>query len=204
MPFRLFLMLLSLLPFMTDSNPDPDENPDPDPDPDDLGDKGKAALKTEREARKAAEKAAKDAQAELARMKSEAQKAKDAEAAEQGKWKELAEQRETEVSSLTGERDGLKAERDALAEYVKADIAAVTKAVKDAKDHPAAKALMDFHPGDDADPTALLAWAQKAKPRLGELDKVPVRGNGPDPKPGAKNVDEKQATAQARRVVRPI
>lgn len=204
MLFRMLFMLLSFLPFMVDPDPDPDPNPDPDPDPDDLGDKGKAALKAEREARKAAEKAAKDAQDKLDAIEAKQREADDAAAAEQGKWKELAEKREAETTTLTGERDGLKTERDTLAKYVKADIAAVTKAVKDAKDHPAAKALMDFYPGDDTDTTALLAWAAKAKPRLGELDKVSVRGNGPDPKPGHKDIDEKKASAQARRSVRPI
>lgn len=204
MPLRMFLMLLSFLPLFPDPDPDPDPNPDPDPDPDDLGDKGKAALKIERDARKAAQKAAKEAQDKLDAIEASQREADDTAAAEQGKWKELAEKRETDVNSLTGERDGLKAERDALAEYVKADVAAITKAVKDAKDNPAAKALLDFYPGDDADPTALLAWAAKAKPRLGELDKVTVRGSGQDPKPGGKNIDEKQAAQQASGRVRPI
>lgn len=168
-----------------------------------LGDKGKEALRREREARRKAEADAKDFKARLDKIEAAARKDADAKAKEQGKWQELAEQRETEISTLAGERDGLQAERDALAEYVKADIAAITKAVKDAKDSPAAKALLDFYPGDDAEPTTLLAWAGKAKTRLGEIDKQSPRGSGHDPAPrGRTDIDMSKETARTKRAIR--
>jgi hypothetical protein len=50
-------------------DPKPDPEPKPDPDPEGLGDAGKRALAAEREARKAAEKRAKDAEIERDRLK---------------------------------------------------------------------------------------------------------------------------------------
>ncbi len=215
MPFRLFLMLLSLLPFMAgeseddsdDQNDDANDRRDPDRD-DDQGLKaaGREALKRERDARKTAEKNARDAAKELADLKAAKAKADEDKQAEQGEWKDLAEKRDADLTRAATDLESATTELETLRTYVSGDVAAITKSVKDAKDSPAAKALLDFYPGDDASALELLAWAQKAKPRLTELTstKEPYRGNGPNPKPGAgeTKIDENAAMTQARRTVR--
>ena len=66
----------------------------------DLGDKGKAALKAEREARKAAEKARADLEKRLAEYEARQREAEEAAAKEQGKWEEIAAKREQELNDL--------------------------------------------------------------------------------------------------------
>lgn len=166
-----------------------------------LGAAGEKALEAEREARREADKRAKAAEKELADLKAEAQKRADAEAAEQGKWKELAEKRDADLTTVTTDRDTIKAEADTLRKYVTDDIAGVTKQVKDLKDNPSAKALLSFHPGDDASVTQLLDWAAKAKallPDLVEETRPTTTGNGPNPKPATGTFNRDAAIEKAR------
>lgn len=74
-------------------------------DPDELGEKGKAALDRERAAAKAADKRAKDAEAELAKLRTAQQKQSDEEAARQGEWQKLAEQRQTEIDQAKADAE---------------------------------------------------------------------------------------------------
>lgn len=191
-------LLLAILPFMWQVDP-PGDPKDPPADPKDppadppkkveftpeqnewIGNKIAYELKKAQEKRDAEDaEAKKKAEAEAERKKQEAA----------GQFDEVKQSLESERDAAVRERDSLKTERDALADYVKADVAAVTKAVKDAKDSAAAKALLDFYPGDDAEPTTLLAWAGKAKSRLGEISKQSPRGNREDPPPGRLPKDE--------------
>lgn len=212
MPFRLFLMILSLLPFMVDGDGDADESHDEDDDANDRRDAdrdddqglkaaGREALKRERDARKGAEKSARDAAKELAALKAAKAKADEDKQAEQGEWKELAEKRDADLTKAATDLESATTELETLRTYVSGDVAAITKSVKDAKDSPAAKALLDFYPGDDASALELLAWAQKAKPRLTELDTATTttRGAGPNPKPaGNHKIDEREEVNRIR------
>lgn len=118
--------LLALVPFLIpadreDVSDDTDSDTDATTDRDDaegktaeesLGDKGKRALDSEREARKKAERDAADLKKRLDKIESEAKKRADAEAVEQGKWEEIATKREAELAEL---RDTLKVrDRDDL------------------------------------------------------------------------------------------
>lgn len=155
---------------------------------------GKAALEREREARREADKRAKAAEKRLNDLEAAAQKAADDKAAEEGKFKELAERREADLTTVSGERDSLKAELDTLRGYVSSDIAGITKQVKDLKDDPAAKTLLGFHPGDEATVTQLLAWAAVAKQTLPEIAEARAltssHGNGPNPTPAGNVLPE--------------
>ncbi len=168
-----------------------------------LGESGTKALQAERDARKAAEKTARDTAKELETLKAAKVKEDEDKQAEQGKWKELAEKRDADLTKTATDLTTATTELETLRTYVSGDVEAIVKQVKDAKDSPAAKALLDFHPGDDATATELLAWAQKAKPRLAELTdtKETSRGNGPNPKPAGNhqiNIDQEVKTAKRR------
>lgn len=66
----------------------------------DLGDKGKAAIQREREARKAAEKAAADTQKRIDALEAKQREVEEAKAKEQGDFKTLLEQREAELADM--------------------------------------------------------------------------------------------------------
>lgn len=166
-----------------------------------LGEAGTKALQAERDARKLAEKAARDTTKELDTLKAARAQEDEAKAKEQGKWQELAEKRDADLQTATKTLESATTELETLRTYVSGDVAAITKAVKDAKDSPAAKALLDFYPGDDASALELLAWAAKAKPRLAELDTTTAttRGAGPNPKPaGTHKIDEREEVNRIR------
>jgi len=165
-----------------------------------LGEAGTKALHAERDARKAAEKTARDTTKELADLKAANAKADEDKQAEQGKWQELAEKRDADLQTATKTLESANGELETLRTYVSGDVESITKAVKAAKDSPAAKALLDFYPGDDGSALELLAWAQKAKPRLSELDttNATTRGAGPNPKPATGHFDKDAALARAR------
>lgn len=144
-----------------------------------LGDKGKQALKAEREARQAAEKAAKDAATELETLrkeKADAAKAKaaadEADAAKRGEFEQLA-------TKFKSDADTLKAERDAQAEELKA-IWDARNARMDAEIKTFPKDLPDFkyYPGDAASPKDRWAWFEKAAPNGFEAKKVEDAKNG--------------------------
>ncbi len=201
------IRLAALLPFLQSEPPasggTPPQNPTPPTPPANppLGEKGEKALQDERDARREADRKLRAAENELNDFKTAAAKAKDDEAKEQGKWQELAEKRDADLQTATKTLESVTTELETLRGYVSGDVTAITKAVKDAKDSPAAKALLDFYPGDDASALELLAWAQKAKPRLTELDTTTTttRGAGPNPKPAGKHtIDEREEVNRIR------
>lgn len=102
---------------MQDQRDAEDQHQDETPENEDLGDKGKAALKAEREARRAAEKAAADTQKRIDELEAKQREANEAKAKEEGNYKQLLEQREAELAELKGkleERD-LKDRKAAIA-----------------------------------------------------------------------------------------
>jgi hypothetical protein len=177
---------------------DGDDGDSPD---DALGDKGRDALRKEREARRKAEADAKDLKARLDKIDADARKEAEKRAAEQGKWEELAGQREADLTETTTKLQTAETELASLRAYVTADVAEVAKAIKEAaKTNGAAKVLLDVHPGDDASTAALLAWAEKAKAQLPEMtEREPVRGNGAGPKvhDGTRNLTAALQAAKA-------
>lgn len=76
------------------------QHQDETPDTGELGDKGKAALKAERDARRAAEKAAADMQKRIDEIEAKQREADEAKAKEEGNYKQLLEQREAELAEL--------------------------------------------------------------------------------------------------------
>ena len=89
--------------------------------PANLSDAGKAAIAKERDARKLAAKEARELKAELDALKTkqaeaDAEKAKadEAEAERKGEFERLATERAEAIKTVTGERDGLKAQLDTL------------------------------------------------------------------------------------------
>lgn len=89
-----------------------------------LDDAGREAIRKEREQRKAASQRAKVAEDELATLRKEreereaaAKQAADEDAAKRGEFEKLATERAEAITTLTGERDGLKT---SLAEYEQA------------------------------------------------------------------------------------
>jgi chromosome segregation ATPase len=109
-----------------------DETPDEQRDeamPEGLSDGGKAALKAERDARKLAAKEAREAKAELDRLraeKAEADRIKaeqdEAEAVKRGEFETLATKRAEELKTVAGERDSLKTEVAELRAAVQSSI----------------------------------------------------------------------------------
>lgn len=155
-----------------------------------LGDKGKAAIKAEREARKAAEDARKASDDELATLRKEKSereaaetKRKEDEAKQKGEFEKLATDREkerdeakAEVTRLTGEVDQLKA---AMAEGIKAGWKELPEEVRKLgeKQHAEDDVLRRFQFLNDPDTKALVTkLTDKADPK---------RGNGQDPKSSA-------------------
>lgn len=166
-----------------------------------LGEKGKAAIKAERDARRAADADREAAQSEARRLQqildkqdAEKRKADEDAAAKRGEFEALATAREGERDAAIAERDGLKADNDALRAFFDGRVDAALKDLPDA--------LKDFDPGPDAPFAARRAWLEKALKRAGELGTDPPRGNGPNPKPngavGAQHDDAARA-ANARR-----
>lgn len=181
-----------------------DETKDDDAEIEGLGDKGKAALKAERDAKKAALADAKTAKEERDALKAEKaereaaeQQAKDDAAKESGKWEELATKREGELKSAKDEAATLKAQNDqykaAMADGLEARLKELPEKLR--------KLLEDAVPEDDT----LGRWTWLHKPTFQELvkeatDKAdPKRGNGVDPKSrgDGKGNDEAARKSQA-------
>lgn len=198
-----YLRYATLLPYLQadpgdgggGSNDDPAAN-DQDPEGDKpLGEKGEAALKAERDARKAAEKRARDAQKELDDLKAAKVKADEEEQAEQGRWKELAEKREASLTETTTERDSLKAERDEYKALLTADVDASWKDLPEE--------VREAYDGEDDDVLAKkrhMARMAKVIQKLTAESGTP--GNGPNPKPAGAGVDT-EADKRARAAMRP-
>lgn len=156
-----------------------------------LGDAGKAALEAERIARRDADKRAKDAEKELADLKSAATKAAEQEQAEQGKWKELAEKREAELTSSTSDREGLKATNEALTAYFDGHF---TAALKDLPD-----VIKAFAPAEDASFATKADWLTKAQAQAAKIAKDTAKpGNGPNPPAADGKFDLQAEVAKAK------
>lgn len=180
----------------TDADQREADDTDDDADTAELGDKGKAALKAERDARKAERDARKAAEKELADLKAEQQRAKDKEAAEQGKWQELAEKREADLTAATTERDALQSRLDEALQVIRDDVTATWK------DTP--EEVRDLYEGDEDDVLAKRRHLTRSAKLIARLtaDKDKTRGNGPNPKPRGNQIDIDKETARTARRVR--
>lgn len=158
--------------------------------PDDLGDKGKAALKAERERARNAEREAAALKAEIEKRDKDAAEARSKEAEEQGKWEELAKERESTLTSVQQERDSLASEADALRTYFASEY---TAAVKDLPD-----VIRAFAPADDAPFTEKSAWLTKAKAEAAKVEKLQSPGNRPNPAAATGDFDLQAEIAKAR------
>jgi len=87
---------------------------------DGLGDAGKRALEAEREARKAAERKAKELEERLAAIEAERERAAEDEAAKRGEFERLATERQAKIEKLEAQLQSVREERDALAARVAA------------------------------------------------------------------------------------
>lgn len=96
-----------------------------------LGDKGAAALREERDARKRAEKRIRELEKADAERQEQDRKRSEAEQAEQGKWKELAEKRDADLAEKTTTLEAVTAERDTLLSIVAADVESTWKTIPD-------------------------------------------------------------------------
>lgn len=162
-------LFLSLLPFLiTQTTPPADDppkddpppsTPPPDPEPEDVSGL-KSALEKERAKRKQYEtdlKAAREAQSELDRLKAEAKKKADEDAAAEGRYKELLEKREAELTELQNqlaekERDDLR-RTIAQKHNLKVDTAMkfLSKFDDEAEIEDAAKELAKYRAAEDVD-----------------------------------------------------
>lgn len=170
---------------------------------DGLGDKGKEAIRKEREAAKAAADRAKAAEkrlAELEREKSEREaadlKAKEDEAAKKGEFETLAKKREEERDEAKREATSLKAENDQLRAAIAAVLDAEWKALPDE--------VRDAYLGAEDDPLAKLAFLPKGKTLAAKLSEKAehARGNGRDPKAGGTSERANDETARAANALR--
>jgi hypothetical protein len=144
-----------------------------------VGDKGKEAIRREREARKVEEDARKAAEAELAKFRTAEQereaarkKAEEDEAIKRGEFEKLANERATAIESLTGERDGYKTKVDRYAAIAAKQVEERLKALPD-------EAKEDFP--KDADALDQLAWVDaraqlvaKLTPQTGAGVRLPI------------------------------
>ncbi len=152
---------------------------------DGLGDKGKAAILRERDARAKAEArvaALTGVEKERDQLRKEktardAAEAKDREeaAAKRGEFEELATKREQERDAATADVTRLTAENDQLRSAIAAVIDAEWKTL------PAD--VRDLYLGADDDPFAKLVFLPKAKAHVEKNKRDTTRGNGPDPRP---------------------
>lgn len=158
-----------------------------------LGDAGKRALEAEREARKAAEKEAREAKQKLDQIEAAQREADEAQAAEQGRWKELAEKREADLSTATTD---LTAARERLA-----TLEALVKADVDAAWDDLPEEVRDAYDGPDDDPLAKKRHMQRMAKVIERLTADANRkiGNGPNPPvgDGAFNFDRAKDVARS-------
>lgn len=165
-----------------------------------LGDKGKEAIRKEREAAKAAADEAKAAKAERdALLKKETEreaaesKAREEEAARKGEFEKLANERQTALDAAKAEAKSLKADNDALRGAISGFLDAEWKAL------PAE--VKDAYLGADDDPLAKLQFLPKGKALAEKLTgkEAPKRGLGGDPKPSGTGAGDDKAAQQAQR-----
>jgi hypothetical protein len=166
----------------TSTTPDPAQH---------LGDPGKRALTAERDRADAAEREAKQLRDEITKRDQAAEAARQKEAAEQGKWQELATERETALTAAQQDRDSAVTERDALRTYFDAEY---TTAIKDLPD-----VITAFKPADDASFTVKSEWLAKAKEQAAKVaGSAKTPGNGPNPPVSDGKFDLDAAVAQGQ------
>lgn len=141
-----------------------------------LGDAGKRALEAEREARKQAEKTARDAAKELETLKAAKVKADEDKAAEEGRWKELAEKREADLTAATTTIESATTELESLRLYFTTHFDAALKDLPDV--------VKAFAPDAEASFATKSKWLMTAQAEAKKLDKQKPRGAGFDPAPG--------------------
>lgn len=174
--------------------PTPPSNDPPKPDDEPLGEAGKKALDDERTARREAERKARDAEKELADLKSAATKREEAEQAEQGRWKELAEKRDADLTATTTERDSLKATNDALTAYFDGHY---TAALKDLPE-----VIKAFAPAEDAPFATKADWLTKAQAQAAKIAQDEAKpGNGPGPKPAGNTKPDVRGVLPRRKLI---
>lgn len=164
---------------------------------DQLGDAGKAALDKERQARKEAEKRAKEAEKRIADFEAAQKSAADEDAKRKGEFEKLANDRQATIDALTTEKTSLAEERDALLAKVQAyedrDRKTIADGVTDLPDD-----LKAFDPGDDAPLAARMDWFTKARAIAAKRTTDPQPGNGRSPE--AANGRDPKADEAARAV----
>lgn len=202
MHLRFLLTLLSFLFLNTEGNPpgddgnDPPENQNDNTDPPDdvtFDDKQQskvndllAAERKSTEERVAARIKA-DAEADRKKADEEAQRKRDEEAGEYDKVKTSLQ---NDLDTVSGERDTLKSENEALTAYFTAQYDAAMEDLPDV--------IKEFAPEDDASFEAKSRWLTKAQDQAKKVDTSPPRGNGPDRNPGGVGNTEDDKQAQSR------
>lgn len=158
---------------------------------DGLGEAGKKALEQERDARKAAEKIARETVKELDTLKAAKAKEDEDKQAEQGKWQELAEKREASLNETATNLESATTELESLRTYFTTQFDA---AIKDLPD-----VVKAFAPDAEASFETKSKWLTTAQAEAKKLDKQKPRGSGFDPPPGGdRGVNEQQEIAKAR------
>jgi hypothetical protein len=153
-----------------------------------VGDKGKEAIRKERDAAKAARDEAKTLRDERDALQKDKQdreaaeaKARDAEAVKKGEFEALADQRGRDLDVAKADIKTLRTDNDALREAIDGFLDAEWKALPDS--------VKAAYLGADDDPLAKLKFLPKGKALADEIaEKDPAkRGAGPDPKPKGPN-----------------
>lgn len=151
-----------------------------------------------REARKAADKAKADVQAELDRKRQQDEaerKRKDDEA--KGDFEQVKTSLTSERDTAISERDAYKSELDEYRALVTADLDAQWKALPEE--------VREAYDGEDDDVLAKKRHIVRMAKVIEKLSEKPtIRGSGPSPKPGTTGVDEAAALSHVRQTVRPI
>jgi len=168
-----------------------------------LGEAGTKALQAERDARKLAEKTARDTTKELADLKAAKVKADEEKQAEQGKWQELAEKRDADLQTAAKTLESATTELETLRGYVSGDVDSISKRVEALTDSSGKKVLLKVRPSKDASVSERMSWAEMARDELPDLEaatKEISRGAGPNPKP-AGNLTEEAKSPHSRRAM---
>lgn len=184
----------------SESKPDTDDSKDDLDAIEGLGDKGKDAIRREREARAVAVDEAKKAKKERDALLKEKQEresaeqdAKDDDAAKRGEFEDLAKKRERERDTARTEAASLKADNDQLREAINSVLEAEWKALP--------PEVTDAFLGDDDDALGKLLFLPKGKALAIKLAEKadPARGNGQDPRSRGASTGNKATEDEARR-----
>lgn len=185
---------------------DPPADPTEDKDPDGLSEAGKAALQKERDARKQAAKEAREAKAELDRLRAEKAeadaakaKAEEDEAKRKGEFEQLANKRAEDLAAAIAERDAERAEKAALIEALKPEIDEQWKGL------PAE--VTELYEGADDDVLAKRAHIARTRKLIEKLaentdQKRQAAGFGRTPNPNGTGTTLEQGIEKGRRTGR--